>query len=115
VLGWQAYWGKKGYYQGVYGMSLTEGVRRASQQAFPIQIGIDHFADPNDDMDYQGAMTAAQQNGVGWLWWDWYNPFGRRDNLTENGTAARLTAVGREVVNTHPAGIRATARKACGT
>jgi len=114
VLGWQAYWGRGGWYQGQYGMSLTEGIRRSARQSFPIQIGIDHFADPNDAMDYPAAMTAAQTNQVGWLWWDWFNPFGRRDNLTADGTAGRLTAVGREVVNTHPAGIRATARKACG-
>jgi hypothetical protein len=115
ILGWQAYWGKTGYYQGVYGMSLTQGVQRSAQQAFPVQIGIDHFADPNSPMDYPAAMTAAQQNQVGWLWWDWYNPFGRTDNLTADGTAANLTTVGREVVNDHPAGIRATARKACGS
>jgi len=115
VLGWQAYWGTNGWYQGVYGMSLTEGVRRSAQQSFPIQIGIDHFADPGIPMDYQAAMTAAQQNRVGWLWWDWYNPFGRTDNLTQDGTAARLTDVGRQVINTHAAGIRATAVKACGS
>jgi hypothetical protein len=59
-------------------------------------------------------MSAAEQHGVGWLWWDWYNPFGRRDNLTADGTAERLTDVGEEVINDHPAGIRATAEKACG-
>jgi hypothetical protein len=115
VLGWQAYWGTNGWYQGQYGMSLTEGIRRAAQQSFPIQIGIDHFADPNVPMDYPAAMTAAQQNQVGWLWWDWFNPFGRTDNLTQDGTAQRLTAVGRQVINDHPAGITATATKACGT
>jgi hypothetical protein len=115
VLGWQAYWGKGGYYQGEYGMSLAEGIRRSSEQAFPVQIGIDKFADPGAPMDYQGAMVAAQEHKVGWLWWDWYNPFGRTDNLTEDGTAANLTALGDEVIDTHPAGIRNTAKKACGS
>jgi hypothetical protein len=115
VLGWQAYWGQGGWYQRRYGMSLTEGIRRSAAQPFPVQIGIDHFADPGNPMDYPAAMTAAQRDGVGWLWWDWYNPFGRTDNLTENGTAERLTDVGDEVVNDHPAGIAATAEKACGS
>ena len=115
ILGWQAYWGTGGYYQGEYGMSLTEGVERSAQQPFPVQIGIDHFADPGEPMDYPAAMTAAQENQVGWLWWDWYNPFGRRDNLTEDGTAGNLTDVGREVIAEHPAGVQATARKACGS
>jgi hypothetical protein len=116
ILGWQAYWGtKNNYYQDLYGYSLTEGIEAAAEQDFPVQIGIDHFADlPDNEMDYPAAMTTAREHGVGWLWWDWYNPFGRTDNLTEDGTAENLTAVGEEVINDHPAGIRATAEKACG-
>lgn len=121
ILGWQAYWGNRtaqitgGWsYQGQYGMSISEGITRAAAQPFPIQAGIVHYADGDDPTDYSAVMAAAQQRGVGWLAWDWYNPFGRRDNLANDGTAARLTDVGNEMVKTDANSIERTSRKACG-
>ena len=112
VFGWQAYWGQSGWYQGEYMMSLAQGVERAAGMPFPVQAGIDAFADANDPMDYAAVMAAATPGELGWLWWDWYNPFGRRDNLTTDGTAGGLTDYGRAVVGDAQHGLR-SARKAC--
>jgi hypothetical protein len=87
-------------------------VERAAALPFPVQIGIDAFADEGDPVDYGAVMAAAGPAEVGWLWWDWYNPFGRRDNLTTNGTAASLTEYGRAVVRDAQNGLQ-SARKAC--
>lgn len=114
ILGWQAYWGSSGWYQSQYHMTLSEGFAAAAAAAFPIQAGIDDIADlPNEHMDYSAAMTAAQSNGIGWLWWDWYNPYGSANSLSTDGTVNHLTSVGTTVVNTHPASIAHTSVKAC--
>jgi mannan endo-1,4-beta-mannosidase len=118
IVGWQAYWSTSGYYQGVYGMTLAQGVKAASSAAFPIQIGIDYRTDPsidfNDPMDYGAVMTAAQQYGVGWLWWEWYNPYNNLENsLSSDGSATQLTTFGSEVVHTHAASIEKTAQLPC--
>ena len=116
ILGWQAYWGRNGYYQGIYGMSLVQGVQAAANAPFPIQLGLDYVTDPpSQTADYGPAMSEAQARGVGWLWWDWFNPYGRDNNLTRDGTRANLTATGVTVVESHPASIRNTALKICST
>jgi hypothetical protein len=113
IIGWQAYWGVSGWYQGEYGMSLEEGVAACAAQAFPMQVGIDHFADPEDEMDYSAVMQATKENDIGWLWWDWYNPWGSSNNISTDGTAENLTSVGKEVVTSDPNSIANTATKAC--
>jgi hypothetical protein len=112
ILGWQAYWGNTGWYQANYGMSLAEAVQTIGKQSFPIQAGIDGFADPGDAMDYVSTMQQSQTDNVGWLWWDWYNPFGPSNNLTADGSAANLTTLGKSVVTEDENGLR-SAQKAC--
>ncbi|MEY2936050.1 MAG: hypothetical protein RL033_6799 [Pseudomonadota bacterium] len=115
VFGWQAYWSSSGYYQGHYGMSLEEGVRAAANAPFPVQLGLDRITDFPSDVtaDFQTLMTATQANGIGWLWWDWYNPYGNENNLSQDGSLDNLTATGRTVVQSHAASVRNTSRLAC--
>lgn len=115
IMGWQAYWGSGGFYQATYGMSLTEGVAAAARAPFPIQLGLDRITDfpSTETADYGSLLSATEQHGIGWLWWDWFNPYGNENNLTENGEASRLTPTGQTVVNTHAASVQKTARLAC--
>lgn len=115
VLGWQAYWSDTGYYQSHYGMSLTEGVEAAARAPFPIQLGLDRVTDfpSSDTADFGALMSATEAHGIGWLWWDWYNPYGDENNLTEDGSAARLTPTGDTVINSHSASVKNTAELAC--
>jgi malectin (di-glucose binding ER protein) len=113
-LGWQAYWGQGGYYQQHYGLSLAQAVQSIVDSGLPIQMGLDHVTDlPSETADYGQLMTLAERNGIGWLWWDWFNPYGSENNLSQNGDADSLTATGRAVVNTHAASIANTSRLAC--
>jgi hypothetical protein len=132
IMGWQAYWfetacggscctglaGRSDWsggwtYQSEYNMSLCQAIQTASQQTFPIQMGIEKWTEASElqYMDYQGAMQAAQQNGVGWLWWAWTGG-GVGNKLSEDGSS--LNALGQQVANTDPNGIRNTSTKACG-
>lgn len=115
VLGWQAYWSQGGYYQDTYGMSLTEAVDAISRAPFPIQLGLDRVTDfpASDTADYGTLMSATQTHGVGWLWWDWFNPYGNENNLTDNGSATALTATGSSVIKTHAASVENTAQLSC--
>ena len=114
-LGWQAYWGNTGYYQETYGYSLTEAVDAIAASGLPIQMGLDHITDlPSTEADYGTLMQAAEENGVGWLWWDFYNPYGAENNLTVDGTLDNLTETGAAVLQTHDASIANTAKLACG-
>lgn len=115
VLGWQAYWSQTGYYQSRYGMSLTEAVQEIARAPFPIQLGLDRVTDypASDTADFGTLLSATEANGVGWLWWDWYNPYGNENNLTENGSAARLTPTGQTVVSTHDASVKNTSQLIC--
>jgi len=117
VLGWQAYWGQNGYYQSTYGMSLTEGVAAAESAPFPIQLGLDRITDfpSSQTADFEALLAATEKSGIGWLWWDWYNPYGNENNLTHDGSADNLTATGRTVVARHAASVQKTARRACST
>jgi malectin (di-glucose binding ER protein)/cellulase (glycosyl hydrolase family 5) len=113
-LGWQAYWGQSGYYQSTYGMSLSEAVVAVANSGLPIQMGLDHITDlPSQAADFQTLMTAAQVNHIGWLWWDWYNPYGSENNLSNDGTVDNLTPTGKTVVKDHLASISKTARLTC--
>jgi hypothetical protein len=115
VLGWQAYWSQTGYYQSRYGMSLTEAVQKIARAPFPIQLGLDRVTDypASDTADFGALLSATEANGVGWLWWDWYNPYGNENNLTENGSAERLTPTGQTVVSTHDASVQNTSQPIC--
>jgi hypothetical protein len=115
-LGWQAYWGQSGYYQEHYGYTLTEAVDAIVASGLPIQMGLDHITDlPSEAADYGTLMTKAQANGIGWLWWDWYNPYGSENNLSQDGTAASLTTTGNTVLKSHAASISKTAKLSCVT
>jgi mannan endo-1,4-beta-mannosidase len=113
VLGWQAYWSDTGYYQQTYGLSTTEGVEAAANADFPIQLGLDRVTDFPSEVtaDFGALLSATQANSIGWLWWDWYNPYGNENNLSQDGSATGLTATGRTVVTSHAASIRNTAAK----
>jgi mannan endo-1,4-beta-mannosidase len=113
ILGWQAYWGSSNYYQRTYKMTIAEGVAAAARAPFPIQVGLDHRTDPGETADFESAMAAAERHGLGWLWWNYYNPFWRENDLSRDGFRARLTDVGRIVIQDGPASIGRTARKAC--
>jgi hypothetical protein len=58
-------------------------------------------------------MQAAQDHGIGWLWWDFFNPYGAENNLSRDGSADRLTSTGNTVINSHAASIANTARSTC--
>ncbi len=115
VLGWQAYWSQSGYYQSRYGMSLSEAVQEIARAPIPIQLGLDRVTDfPGPDTaDFGTLLSATEANGIGWLWWDWYNPYGNENNLTENGSAERLTPTGQTVVSTHGASVKNTSEQLC--
>lgn len=114
VIGWQAYWGQSGWYQGEAKMSLTEGVAACAAQDFPMQVGIDLYADPGDAMDYSEVMAATETHGVGWLWWNWWNQWDDMgNNLSRDGSYAHLTDVGDKVIRSDAHSIQKTAKKAC--
>jgi hypothetical protein len=115
VFGWQAYWSTNGYYQNTYGYSLEEGVAAAAAAPFPVQLGLDRVTDFPSDVtaDFGTLMNATEANGIGWLWWDWYNPYGNENSLTNDGSASNLTPTGRTVINTHAASVKNTAHFAC--
>jgi mannan endo-1,4-beta-mannosidase len=115
VLGWQAYWGDSGYYQAHYGMSFEEAVDTIAGAPFPIQLGLDRITDfPSaQTADFATLMTKTQEHGVGWLWWDWYNPYGNENNLTQDGSTTNLTATGNTVLNTHAASVKNTSQRVC--
>jgi len=117
VLGWQAYWSSSGYYQNLYGFSLEEAVQAVADAPFPIQLGLDRITDypATDTADFGALLSATETHGIGWLWWDWYNPYGNENNLTEDGSTARLTPTGNTVINTHEASIQKTSKPACPT
>src|SRR5690606_35592970 len=113
-LGWQAYWGQSGYYQEHYGYTLSQAVDAIVASGLPIQMGLDHVTDlPSETADYGTLMSKAQSKGIGWLWWDWYNPYGSENNLSKDGTAANLTTVGNHVLKTHAASVAKTAKLTC--
>jgi len=113
-LGWQAYWGQTGYYQEHYGYTLAQAVDAIVASGLPIQMGLDHITDlPSEAADYGTLMSKAQANGIGWLWWDWYNPYGSENNLSQDGTFANLTTTGSQVLKSHAASIAKTAKLTC--
>jgi hypothetical protein len=77
-------------------------------------MGLDHITDmPSTEADYGTLMQSAEANGVGWLWWDFYNPYGAENNLSQDGTAENLTFTGSDVLGAHEASVANTAKLAC--
>ncbi|HWO13300.1 MAG TPA: hypothetical protein VNN80_27555 [Polyangiaceae bacterium] len=114
ILGWQAYWGSSGYYNERYDLSFEEALDAISRASFPIQLGLDHVTDSaSETADFGALMSASEEHGVGWLWWDWYNPYGDENNLSEDGSADNLTPTGRIVVASHAASVQETAKRVC--
>ena len=115
VLGWQAYWSTNNYYQEHYGYTLAEAVDAVAESGLPIQLGLDRVTDfPSDaTADFGTLMAATEQHGVGWLWWDWFNPYGNENNLTNNGSASDLTPTGSTVLDSHAASVKNTAQRVC--
>lgn len=118
ILGWQAYWGSAtAALAPQYGMTVTEGATAAAAKSFVVQLGLDYYTDPEIDplqlLDYQAMMETAAAHELGWLWWDFYNPFGRKNNATADGTATNLTAPGAVVVHGSPYGIEHSSARAC--
>jgi hypothetical protein len=125
ILGWQAYWGSGGWYQGDFGgqeglsnpTSIANGIAVAAQKSFPIQIGFDYRTDPGQTADYESGMTAAAEYDVGWLWWAYYHPFEPpvwRNGLSTDGTRSNLwEPYGPVVMSTHSRAL-STAERACG-
>jgi len=114
ILGWQAYWGNGGWYQKQAGMSLAQAVEKSATMNFPVQVGIDLYADANDPMDYQTVMAASQKSGVSWLWWNFWNKWdGMGNNASTDGTAAHLTTAGKTFIQDDANSIAKTSKKAC--
>jgi hypothetical protein len=114
MLGWQAYWGQGGYYQDHYGMSYGDAINAIVASGLPIQLGLDHITDlPSEEADFGQLMTGAAAHAIGWLWWDWFNPYGNENNLSTDGTANHLSATGQIVVNSHAASVANTAHNTC--
>ena len=115
ILGWQAYWGSNGYYSEHYGMSFEQALDAIEQAPFPIQLGLDRVTDypSSETADFGTLMAGTQARGVGWLWWDWYNPYGNENSLTQDGSVDRLTATGATVLETHAASVQNTAKRVC--
>lgn len=115
ILGWQAHWGDSGWYQDQYGMTVEQGISAVAELSFPVQLGLVLITDddPTEYLDYPSAMNLTQELHIGWLWWDWYNPYGSTNNLSTDGSAQNLTEAGQDVVLGHAAGIRATSRLPC--
>lgn len=99
VLGWQAYWGSNNTYQNAYGMSLTQAMQRAAAAPFPIQVGVIHHSDSQDNspqtVPYRDLMRLAHELSLGWLWWDWRMGV---DDLTTDGRFGSWTERGLDVV-----------------
>lgn len=106
-------WSSSNSYQKLYAMSLSQGLTVSAAAAFSIQVGLILETDPGERLDYETAMTVAQANDLGWLWWDWYNPNNQTNNLSSDGTYPNLLRVGVRVVNTHPGGLAHTTTKSC--
>jgi hypothetical protein len=115
ILGWQAYWGSSGFYEKKYGLSLSQALQAVASAPFPMQLGLDRVTDypSTETADFATLLAGTESNGVGWLWWDWYNPYGNENNLTTNGLATSLTPTGQTVVKSHAASIARTAKRSC--
>lgn len=99
IVVWHAFWGDSGWYQDLYGMSVAEGFGACTTAEVPIVAGLTLVTDwePTEYLDYLLALEEARLRGVGWIWWDWFNPYGSVSNLSVDGSSEALTALGEEV------------------
>lgn len=89
----QLYWGdnsaRANYYEQLYGMTVEQALDRFAASNLAIQSGLlsdDSCCSSYPWIDFESAMTRAQQNRISWLWWDWHNPFdGASYHITTNG------------------------------
>jgi hypothetical protein len=90
-------------------------MQAVAKAPFPMQLGLDRVTDylSTETADFSTLLSGTQANGVGWLWWDWYNPYGNENNLTMNGSATSLTPTGQTVIRAHAASIERTAKRTC--
>jgi hypothetical protein len=85
IFGVQMYW-TNDYING-YGMTIAQACERYARQPYPIQVGInanvaEFWAGSND---YRAVINECGSRQIGWLYWDWFNPFGSIDSLSEDG------------------------------
>jgi len=119
ILGWQAYWGSNASnpwtYQQQYNLTWEQAVAQAAAAPFTVQLGLDYVTDfPDWFMDYGHVMDLTKPVGLGWLWWDYYLPFGDTTNdLTSDNSFAHLSTLGQSVVVTQPSGFSSPNPKAC--
>jgi hypothetical protein len=115
ILGWQAYWSTSGFYERKYDLSLSEAMQAVAAAPFPMQLGLDRVTDypSTETADFSMLLSGTEAAGVGWLWWDWYNPYGNENNLTTNGMASNLTPTGQTVIKGHAASIANTSKRRC--
>jgi len=89
----QLYWGDNSsgsnYYESRYGLTVEQALDRFAASNLAIQAGLlsdDSCCSSYPWIDFESAMTRAQQGRVSWLWWDWHNPFdGASYHITTNG------------------------------
>ena len=60
---------------------------------------------------YQSLLTLLQQKEIGWLAWSWWKDNCSKRQMTSNGTFAKLTPYGNDIVNNSTYGLKATAKK----
>lgn len=60
---------------------------------------------------YQALLTLLQQQEIGWLAWSWWKDNCSQRQMTSNGTFARLTPYGKDIVNNSTYGLKATAKR----
>jgi mannan endo-1,4-beta-mannosidase len=115
MINWQAYWGRSNWYQeNDYFMTLHQAMEYVRDLNYPVQVGIIRYPDSGDEMDYLGVMADAEAFDIGWLWWDWYNPYGQWGNhLTSEGTFDTLTDFAAEIVITDENSIQNTSIRPC--
>ena len=82
MFGWQAYWGTTdGYYPSYQGalfypnqnktLSGTDAIHLfATQEDFPIEIGIDNYGG-DTNLDYKAEIDQSATDNATWLWWSY--------------------------------------------
>lgn len=60
---------------------------------------------------YQSLLTLLQQQEIGWLAWSWWKDKCQERQMTSDGTFAKLTPYGKDLVNNPTYGLKATAKK----
>lgn len=84
MFGWQAYWGTAdGWYPSYQGALFYPGQSKtlsgvdaihlfATQESFPIEIGIDNYGG-DTNLDYKAEIDQCAADNGTWLWWSYRN------------------------------------------